>query len=316
MFASQTHLDKKLKAMSEQNDAANSGDRNKIYFLIVVILALLGTNAFLFFKDKHQSERFVTVNTEKDRLKLEVEKIEVELDKVNSLNVQLSNRLQEEQKLAREKIAQLKLALQKGQLTQGELAQAQKEVKELREFVKNHNEEIARLEKENSNLKTERDSLKVYASTAIQKTKDLEKKNAELDAKVKTSAALKAGNVVITAYRVKDNGKNIEVTRASTAKKLSVTFGVVSNPLAERDYHRVYLRVFDPAGNLIADENNMFEADGQQMQYSSSTTISYNDDDTAYQMDWINPNAFIKGTYSIILYADGFTMGKASVTLR
>ncbi|SHG97021.1 hypothetical protein [Pedobacter caeni] len=302
--------------MSDENEMVNKGDRNKIYFLIVVILALLGTNAYLYFKDRHQSQRFVTVNTEKDRLKLEVEKIEAELDKVNAINVTLSEKLQEEQKLARAKIAELKQALQNGKLTQGDLVAAQKEVKELREFVKNYNEEIIRLEKENTSLRTERDSLKEFAYTTGQKARELEKKNTELREKVKTGAALKAGNVTVIAYKVKSSGKNVEVTRAGTAKKLSITFNIVSNQLAQKDYHKIYLRVFDPAGNLIADGENLFEADGEQMQYSSSTSISYNDDNTAYTMDWINPNPFIKGIYSVILYADGFTMGKATLPLR
>jgi hypothetical protein len=302
--------------MSNQNDIVNKGDRNKIYFLIVVIVALLGTNAYLFFKDRQQNERFVTVNTEKDRLKLEVEKIEVELDKANGLNLVLSDKLQGEQKLAREKIAELKLALQKGILTEGKLIETQKEVQELREFVKNHNEEIFRLERENTDLKTQRDSLKEFASAESRKAEDLAKKNAELSAKVKTGASLKANNVQIFAYKVKSSGKNIEVTRAGSAKKLCVRFSIVSNQLAEKNYHKIYLRIFDPAGNLIADDNNMFEADGQEMQYTSSTSISYNDDNTSYMMDWVNPNEFIKGSYSIILYTDGFTMGKASITLR
>ncbi|WP_342330157.1 hypothetical protein [Pedobacter sp. FW305-3-2-15-E-R2A2] len=302
--------------MSDQNEMVNKGDRNKIYFLIVVILALLGTNAYLYFKDRHQSQRFVTVNTEKDRLKLEVEKIEAELDKVNAINLSLSEKLQEEQKLARAKIAELKLALQNGKLTQGDLLVAQKEVKELREFVKNYSEEIIRLEKENTSLRTERDSLKEFAYTANQKARDLEKKNTALKEKVKTGAALKAGNVQVIAYKVKNSGKNVEVTRASTAKKLSVSFTIVPNQLAQKDYHKIYLRVFDPAGNLIADGENLFEADGEQMQYSSSTSISYNDDSTSYTMDWVNPNPFIKGIYSIILYTDGFTMGKATISLR
>jgi len=302
--------------MSDQNEMVNKGDRNKIYFLIVVILALLGTNAYLYFKDRHQSQRFVTVNTEKDRLKLEVEKIEAELDKVNAVNLTLSEKLQEEQKLARAKISELKLALQNGKLTQGDLLVAQKEVKELREFVKNYSDEIIRLEKENTSLRTERDSLKEFAYTANQKARDLEKKNTALKEKVKTGAALKAGNVQVIAYKVKNSGKNVEVTRASTAKKLSVSFTIVQNQLALKDYHKIYLRVFDPAGNLIADGENMFEADGEQMQYSSSTSISYNDDNTSYTMDWVNPNPFIKGIYSIILYTDGFTMGKSTISLR
>lgn len=297
-------------------DPENKVDRNKVYFLIIVIAALLGINAYLYFKDKQQSSQFVTVGTEKDRLKLEIEKIEVELDKVNMLNVNLSEKLQAEQTLARQKIAELKLDLQKGQLTQGDLDKAQKQIKELREFVKNHNDQIHRLEKENAYLKTERDSLKSTVNNYSEKAANLEKVNNNLNAKIKVGAALKATDINIIAYKVKSSGKNISVTRASTANKLSINFSIASNSLAEKNYHKVYLRVFDPAGNLIANENNMFVANSQQMQYSSAIEFSYNDDETAYKIDWTNPKEFMKGNYSIILYADEYVMGKGQLTLR
>jgi myosin heavy subunit len=301
--------------MSEQNTKINKGDRNKIFFLTIAIVALLGSNVYLYFKDKHENERFVTVNTEKDRLKLEVEKIEVELDKVSTINLQLNEKLIKEQDLARIKIAELKAALEKGQLTQGELTLAQKQIKELKEFVYNYNEEIVRLGKENLKLKNVRDSLQKSVDQINEKAELLAQNNQELNALVKTSAALKAANVSIQAFRVKNNGKSITTTSASSAKKLQIDFNVVPNPLAKKDYHQIYLRVFDPAGNLLANENNMFEADGQEMQYSDMITISFNDDNTAYNMQWVNPKDFIKGTYAIILYADGFVMGKGSIDL-
>lgn len=301
--------------MSEQNTKINKGDRNKIFFLTIAIVALLGSNVYLYFKDKHENERFVTVNTEKDRLKLEVEKIEVELDKVSTINLQLNEKLIKEQDLARIKIAELKAALEKGQLTQGELTLAQKQIKELKEFVYNYNEEIVRLGKENLKLKNVRDSLQKSVDQMNEKAELLAQNNQELNALVKTSSALKAANVSIQAFRVKNNGKSVATSSASSAKKLQIDFVVVPNQLAKKDYHQIYLRVFDPAGNLLANENNMFEADGQEMQYSDMITISFNDDNTAYSMQWVNPKEFIKGTYAIILYADGFVMGKGSIDL-
>jgi hypothetical protein len=301
--------------MSQQNTTINKGDRNKIFFLTIAIVALLGSNVYLYFKDKHENDRFVTVNTEKDRLKLEVEKIEVELDKVSTINLQLNEKLIKEQDLARIKIAELKSALQKGQLTQGELELAQKQIKELKEFVYNYNEEIVRLDKENLQLKSVRDSLQKSVDLVNEKAEQLAQNNQELNALVKTSAALKASNINVQAFRVKNNGKSVAVKSASSAKKLQVDFLVVPNQLAKKDYHQIYLRVFDPAGNLLANETNMFEADGQQMQYSDMITISFNDDATAYSMQWVNPKEFIKGTYSVILYADGFIMGKSSIDL-
>lgn len=302
--------------MSEITKPLNKADRNKIIFLTIAIVSLLGSNAYLYFKDKHENARYVTANTEKDRLKLEVEKVEVELDKINSINLNLNDKLLKEQDLARQQIAQLKTELQKGKLTKGELVTASKKISELKEYVDNYNQEIIRIAKENSTLKNERDSLVESVKTINKKAAQLEQANADLNAKVVTGAALKASNIAVQAVKVKHSGKTVEVTHAGSAKKILVKFNVVSNQLAKKDYHKIYLRIFDPAGNLIANENNMFEADGQDMQFTEMITISYNDDETPYEIQWENPAEFIKGTYSVILYADGYVMGKSMVTLK
>jgi predicted nucleic acid-binding Zn-ribbon protein len=302
--------------MSEIPKPLNKADRNKIIFLTISIVALLGSNAYLYFRDKHENNRYVTANTEKDRMKLEVEKIEVELDKINSINITLNEKLIKEQDLARQQIAELKARLQKGQLTQGELVAAQKQITELKEYIYNYNQEISRLSKENNNLKTERDSLVKSVRTFKDEAELLAETNANLNAKIVTGAALKTSRIEIKAFKVKHSGKNVLVTHASSAKKLTLKFNVVANQLAKKDYHKIYLRIFDPAGNLIADEHNMFEADGQEMQYTEMITISYNNDETEYEMEWQNPAGFKKGAYAIILYADGYVMGKSSITLK
>ncbi|PWS32836.1 hypothetical protein [Pedobacter paludis] len=300
--------------MEPQN--VNKGDRNKIYFLVIVIVALIGTNAFLFFKDRQQSQKFVTVSTEKDKLRLEVEKIEVELDKVNALNLDLGEKLESEQKLAREKIAELKTALEKGQITQGELDKAYTQISELKVFVKNYNDQILQLQRDNIFLKNSRDSLESTLKTMSGRASNLENENSSLNAKVKTAAALKLQTAEIIAFRTKSSGKKIEVTKSSSAEKLSVRFNIVPNELAEKGHHNIYLRVFDPAGNLLANESNRFEADGQEMQFSHSIFINYNNDESTYVIDWQNPKPFIKGIYTVILYADGNTLGKAQIELK
>jgi len=294
----------------------NKGDRNKIYFLIIVIAALIGTNGYLFFKNRQQGERLVTVSTEKDKLRLEVEKIEVELDKVNALNLDLNEKLVGEQKLAREKIAELKLALEKGKITQAELANAQAQIDELKVFIKNYNDQVIQLQKENIFLKSTKDSLENSVRAANDKANSLANENSNLNAKVKTAAALKVQKAEIIAYRTKSSGKKIEVSKSSTAEKLSIRFNVIPNELAEKGHHNIFLRVFDPAGNLLADESNRFEADGQEMQYSHALFIDYNNDNSTYTIDWANPKPYIKGIYTVILYTDGSTMGKAQIELR
>ena len=294
----------------------NKGDRNKIYFLIIVIAALVGTNAYLFFKDKQQSKKFVTVSTEKDKLRLEVEKIEVELDKVNALNLNLNDKLVEEQKLARAKIEELKIALEKGELTQLELDKANKQISDLKVFVKNYNDQIIQLQKDNIFLKNSRDSLENTLKNMSSKASSLEDENANLNAKVKTAASLKLQNAEIVAFRTKSSGKKIQVTKSSSAEKLSVRFNIIPNDLAEKGHHNIYLRVFDPAGNLLADDGDRFEADGQEMQFSHSIYIDYNNDNSSYVIDWKNPKSFMKGIYTVILYTSGNTLGKAQIELK
>ncbi|TDG37356.1 hypothetical protein EZJ43_04355 [Pedobacter changchengzhani] len=299
-----------------ESEHVNKGDSSKIYFLVIVIVALLGTNGYLFFKDRQQSEVTVTVSTEKDKLRLEVEKIENELDKVNALNLDLNKNLLEEQKLARIKIQELKSALEKGTLTQRELDNAAAQINDLKTFVKNYNDQIVSLQKENKFLKVKQDSLETTVKSINEKATNLASENAKLSATVKVASALKIQEATITAFRTKSSGKKIDVTRSSSAEKLSVKFNVVANDLAEKGFHNVYLRVFDPAGNLLADDSNHFEADGQDMQYSHAMNIDYNNDNSYYTIDWANSKPFIKGIYTIILYTDGHTMGKAQIELK
>lgn len=302
---------------NNNNGGKNSGDKKKIYFLIVVIVILAGINGYLYFKGKQQDQQYTTVNVEKDRLKLEVEKIEVELDRVNNLNTTLNQQLTEEQEVVRQKIAELKRALQKGVLTEKELKAAKDEISTLREYVANYNKRINELETENSGLKTQRDSLKTSVAEYSKKTEDLTQENRNLNQKVKVGAALKAANVKVTAFKVKSNGKVSEMNRASATNKFAIDFEIIPNELAEKGYHKVYLRVIDPAGNLIADDANIFEAEGQQMQYSKYTEVSYGTSDNYnFKIDWVNPAKFIKGTYSVFLYADGYLMGKSTITLK
>lgn len=302
---------------TENSDQQPRKNSNKIYFLIAVILALLGTNAYLFFKEKKSSERIVTVSDEKSRMQTEIDKIEAELDNSNSSNIKLSEQMQKEQDLARQKIADLRIALKKGQLTQGQLAKAQEDIKQLRYFVTKYSADIDELKLQNASLTSERNTLRTTVDSVSSKASNLEKVNEELNTKVKAAAALKTGNVSIIPLRVKSSGKETDVTRASTTKKLRVNFTVVNNSIAEKGMHDIYLRIIDPSGNLIISDNGgMFNADDEELQYTYKTAVEFGNDGKAYAVDWTNPGSFQKGTYTIVLYADGYTMGKGAVSLK
>jgi len=292
-------------------------DSNKIYFLVAVILALLGTNTYLFFKDKKANDRIVTISDEKTRMQTEIDKIEAELDNATSNNLKLSDQMLQEQTIAREKIDELRSALKQGQLTQGQLAKAQEEIKQLKYFVSKYLTEIDELKKQNQDLTSERNELLSTVDSVRTKANELEKQNDELNTKVQAAAAIKSGNVSIAAFNIRNNGKESMVTRANTTDKLRVNFSLVNNSLAQKGLHTIFIRVIDPSGNLvIANNGGLFISDDEELQYSYKTAIEFANDGRTYTIDWTDARSYQKGVYTIILYADGYAMGKGSVSLR
>jgi DNA repair ATPase RecN len=285
--------------------------------LVAVILALLGTNAYLFFKDKKANDRIVTISDEKTRMQTEIDKIEAELDIATSNNLKLSDQMLKEQTIAREKIDELRSALKQGQLTQGQLAKAQEEIKQLKYFVSKYATEIDELKKQNQDLTSERNDLLSTVDSVRTKANELEKQNEELNTKVQAAAAIKSANVSIAAFNIRNSGKESMVTRANTTDKLRVNFSLVNNSLAQKGLHTIFLRVIDPSGNLvIANNGGLFVSDDEELQYSYKTAIEFANDGRNYTIDWTDGRSYQKGLYTIILYADGYIMGKGSVTLR
>lgn len=296
---------------------ASKKDNNKIYFLLIVVLALFATNGILFFRNKKAQEQVLKLSDEKTLMQTEIDKIEAALDKSNNDYALLSEDMQQQQEQARVKIAELREALRKGELTKQELGSAQKEVEQLKELVNQYFAQIEELKKQNADLTNQRDSLKTTVSSVTERAQSLEKQNQELDKKVRAAAALKAIALKAIALKVKSSGKESSVSKSSTAKKLSIVFKLVENEFAEKGMHNVYIRVVDPENNTINGTNgNITLANGEEVNTSYNTAIEYANDSRLYTISWTNPNPFKKGIYSVLLYADGFLMGSTKVELK
>ena len=305
---------------AEQSPKKNS---NVIYFLIVVIIALLGTDVYLYMKKSNSDERIITQNDEKTRLQTELDSLEAQVEQVNAGRTRLSAEMKAKNDSLQNKIKVLRGELAKGKLTQAELVQAQEDIKQLRYFVTSYTAQIEELKQQNTALSNERDTLKTNLTAVSQKaenlteqTNTLQQQNQDLDKKVQIGSALKVGSANVMAYKVKGSGKEVDVTRSSTAKRLKINFTVASNDLAVKGPHDVYVRIMDPEGNFIAGPGGTFNADGQDMPYTYRQSINFNNDGTGYTIEWENSNPFVKGTYNITLYADGYTMGKTAIMLK
>ena len=303
-----------MENQSEQTPKKNS---NVIYFLIAVVVALLGTDVYLYMQKNKSDVIIVNQSDEKSRLKVELDSLEAQVEQVNTSKTKLTAAMQAKNDSLQTKIHVLRAQLAKGKLTKEELAKAQEDVKQLRYFVTKYTADIDELQKQNASLTTERDTLKTNLTTVSHKVDTLSKQNQDLSNKVQIASALKVAQLGVAAYKIKGSGKEVEVSRSSPAKKLKISFTVAANAVATKGMHDIYIRVLDPTGNLITEgDSGSFTADGQSLQFTYKTSIDFKDDGNAYVVDWMNPGPFQKGTYTVMLYSDGYTMGKTSVTLK
>ncbi|MDB5117097.1 MAG: hypothetical protein JWQ79_2589 [Mucilaginibacter sp.] len=303
--------------MENQTGQEPKKNSNVIYFLIVVIVALLGTDVYLYMKKNNSDQKIVYQNDEKTRLQTELDSLEAQIEQVNAGKTKMSAAMQAKNDSLKSKIKVLRVELAKGKLTAAELGKAQEDVKQLRYFVTKYTADLEELKKQNVTLTNERDTLKTNLSTVSEKATTLEKQNQDLSTKVQIASALKVGAASIVGYKVKKSGKEVDETKAKNVNKLKINFTVASNAVAQKGSHDVYIRIIDPTGNLITgNDTGTFNADGQDLQSTYKTSIDFKDDGSPYTVDWVGATPFQKGTYTVLLYADGYTMGKTSVTFK
>ena len=303
--------------MENQTSQQPKRNSNVIYFLIVVVLALLATDVYLYMQKNKSDTKIVYQNDEKTRLQTELDSLEAQIEQVNAGKTRMSSTLMAKNDSLKAKIKVLRAELAKGKLTVAELAKAQEDVKQLRYFVTSYTAQIEELKKQNTTLATERDTLKTNLATAAKKDSDLTKQNKDLGTKVKVASALKVATVDVVAYKIRGSGKEVDTKRSSVAKKIKINFTVASNAVAEKNMHDIYVRVIDPTGNLVTGADaGTFNADGQDLQYTYKTSIEFKDDGSGFTIDWVSPVAFQKGSYTVLMYADGYTMGKTSFDLK
>lgn len=300
----------------ESRPEENKKDATKVYFFLVAIAALLVTNAYFYIKYKNSGDVLYELTTGKVNMEAEIDRVEAELNRLSVENVELTEALKAAQDSVRTGITKLREQIAQRDLTKEQLALAQAELNRLKAEVASYSREISELKGQNAELVTERNQLQAEIDHSSERLAALEEQNADLASKLRLASALKVSEFRIHAIRERSRNRETQEDRAKRVDKFNVSFNIVDNPLAEQGSYDVYLRVIDPNGNLRTENNEFFEVDGAQMQYSYKTTIDFTNDGESYTLGWIDPKGFQKGTYTILLYANNSVMGQSSIVLK
>lgn len=303
----------------------------KIYFFAIAIVALIGTNVYYAVQYKNLGKQVEVLNNEKSQLQAEIDRIEAELNRVSHNDALiLSPALLDERDNVRARISTLRLRLNEGEINREEIYDAREEVYHLRAMVSAYSAEVKTLMEENSLLNSEKNQLAQAVKSSRQTVTSLEGENEKLaeendnlsamnyflSKQVETASILRISGISVNGIRERNNGKETSETRARRADKLKIDFNIVENELAPKGIYNVYLRIIDPSGNLISDNSKFFTADEKRMQYTDKRTIRFINDGKEYSLDWAPQDGFKRGTYMIVLYSNGYTMGRGSVSLK
>lgn len=305
------------KINKSDNEIKTNKDKSKIYFFMVAIIALLATNVYFYVKYKSSGEKLYTLTLQKEKLQIEIDRIEAELDNIDRQNIQdLPANLVMQQDQARQIIADLRKALEDNNVSDSQIQQANTQVENLKVNVSKLLNEVNDLKIQNEMLKKENVELQGTVREASNQVQKLTNDNTALNEKVIIASSLKVSNIVINGVEQKKNGSLELETRAKRADKLQIKFTIVDNPLAKKGKKEVFARVIDPQGNLIAASDDVFYVHGDKLQYTFKEDINFTNNGEEYQMLWNDNNKLKKGAYTVLLYADNAIMGRASVVLK
>lgn len=299
------------------NEIKTNRDKSKIYFFMVAIIALLATNVYFYVKYKSSGEKLYTLTLQKEKLQIEIDRIEAELDNIDRQNIQdLPANVVAQQENARKIIADLRAALEENNVSDSQIQVANTQVENLKANVSKLLNEVNDLKIQNEMLKKENVELQGTVRETSNQVKKLTNDNTALNEKVMIASSLKVSNISINGVEQKKNGSLEVETRAKRAEKLQIKFTIVDNPLAKKGRKEVYARVIDPQGNLIAASDDVFYVHGDKLQYTFKEHINFTNNGEEYQMLWSDNSKLKKGAYTVLLYADNAIMGRGSVVLK
>ena len=295
--------------MEEQKSSSN---KKIIIGILLALLVGLGIYTFKTNSDYKASEEFL--KQEKEQILGNLNSMEEKYDAAIAKN----NELSEELIIERDKIIAFKDSVKDLKNTNWSV-------------IRRYKNKLADLEKNNERLLFLNDSLNI-ANNLLRVEKDsitgelveqrtfndtLVAQNVDLSRKVEIGGAMRISSVAATAMRLRPNGKYMETNKAQKAEAVRVTFRLDENEIATPGEKQVYVAIVNPSGTVINEKGNITLKNGEQAPYTEEDTVNYQN--AALDVVVFVQNVtqeFVKGNYTVKVYADGNLVGASKMELK
>lgn len=281
----------------------------------LLLIGIIVVSVFLFRSEK-ESETIMQEKQEMEELvALEKEEMMNDLTKAQTEYQELIVRINNDSlkfKLEREQMRTQALIeeLERTKATNyAEITRLKKELKTLREVLKDYTRQIAELSSENETLKQENSAVKEKYKKAAKQIDNLANEKEILSEKVSLASQLDATDVTITMLR--KNGRDTE--KIKRAKQIKVSFTIAKNITSTTGNKTVYVRILQPdLESLKKNDSNIFTYENRSISYSMKKEFEYTGEEITLDTYWNIEETLQEGEYQAFIFVDGNMIGKGS----
>lgn len=292
-------------------------------FVGAALVAALGFFIYKYYNEKNKNE----VQMESmEGLTAEIEDLESNLDEYQTdlenqeLDIEEKERLlAEKEQLLVEKQKRIDELVRSNKLSKRQAATLKGKVEQLEYYIKKYQTEISDLRTQLDEARGENETLAAEVSDIKGQLHDTKRSNEASQFKLKSAAVLNAHT--FTYFRIKGSGKAIAETsfRRSQMDNFKSCWKINQNLAADAGPRDVYVRFVDPSGKTIkGPAGGYFEYEDKDLSYSVKKSIEYDRTTQEVCVDFPKPDAYeyTKGTHKVLVYTDGFEIGRGSFEVK
>jgi hypothetical protein len=278
-----------------------------LVILLAIAVIILG---YKYFKESRQlgqtTEEKAILEDVKSDLEKQLRDMIVEYDSLKTTNDSVNGLLIREQDKIKNLLRMQATDAEKIRKYQGEL-------ETLRKVMRSYIVQIDSLNTRNRELTAENIQVKEQLTTVESEKVALSKEKEILNTQVQLAKVLSAKNILAQPLNKSDKAN----TKVSKVAKVKVCFTVRENAVAEAGTKEIYLRIIRPDEVVLpTGSGETFEFNGEQVVFSAKRQLEYENKDIDMCIFWDKNADLIAGSYTIVLYAEGYEIGSATFTLK
>jgi len=305
----------------DPNENKIRGRSNNTMTAVVIILAIIviGLIIMLFMTRNNLKSLLAEKEQQRVELKQELDSLLVEHDKVKVEYGQLSDSLFVKDSVIQANATEIRRLLD----TEWEYYKVKKKLAQLQLVAQGYVKQMDSLYRVNASLSEENIAIRKDLKDLRKEKEEIENDRKVLSGKVEIAAVLKAINMEATGIRVR-SGSDKEVTtdKVQRVDQVRVCFSIGENEIASPGKKDIYIRIARPDQEILVKSrlnDNSFEYQGEQLQYSMTQTIDYDNravDLCVYWKKEYSSQEMTPGLYHVDIFCENAIIGHTTFTLR